>query len=759
MGIQQNLRNVIQAVQSAAALPEGLYAFLNKLSDFVRCDAAAFFVCEDSRGEYVLAASLNIQSTKSSAVRVKYGKGLLGYVGESEAPLSLARCKEHEAYYRSQRFDDSIYAAFLGVPVIEDAVLLGILVLYREDAVQFDDADNAFCLTSAINLAPIIASENDKGNLLSFLSRRRRAFKDLTLVGTAASPGVAVGQAVVLYPVADLDAVPDQPAGSVALQEKRFDEAVLQASRAMGLLCEKAKQSLSEAESAIFSVYLRILDSQSFTAAVKKEIRQDQWAEGALRRVIRAQIGQLEALDDPYLRERASDFRDIGQRILFFLQEKERASITYHPKTILISDDLSATALLEVPKDKLLGVISKSGTPNSHVAILARAMGIPAVVGLRGIPVIAFRNQEVIVDGYYGQVYLSPSRALLKEFRSFSDEERELDDELSRLSQQPATTLDNQRISLMINTGLAIEAEAALRVGAEGVGLYRSEMPFMLKERFPSENEQFQMYRQLLKTFSPRPVYMRTLDVGGDKPLPYFPIAEENPFLGWRGIRVTLDHPELFLQQTRAMIRANCESGNLSILLPMISSISEVEESLRLIKQAHKSLTEEGLCCDIPKVGSMVEVPSAVFQSYELAQRVSFLSVGSNDLTQYLLAVDRNNARVSDSFDSLHPAVLRALAQVVENGHRAGKPVSLCGEMSSDPLAVILLLAMGFDSLSMNARMLPRIKWVIRSISLQQARSLLEEALAMHDPVDVRLLLEAALDAAGLGGLIRAGRR
>ena len=305
---------------------------------------------------------------------------------------------------------------------------------------------------------------------------------------------------------------------------------------------------------------------------------------------------------------------------------------------------------------------------------------------------------------------------------------------------------------------MTADAGLSFSVGAEGVGLYRTELPFMLSERLPSEEEQRVMYRQLLTTFSPKMVVMRTLDVGGDKALPYFPIEEANPFLGWRGIRVTLDHPQIFLQQLRAMLKASEGLNNLSILFPMIISLAEVEASIRFLNQAYEELIEEGAQIERPKTGLMIEVPAAVYQTYELARRVDFISVGSNDLIQYLLAVDRNNSRVANLYDGLHPAVLRALKQIVDGGHRAGVTVSICGELAGDPLAVMLLVAMGYDCLSMNARMLPRIKWVIRHFSLVEAKALLEIVLKMDEPREIRGHLEAALDAKGLGGLIRAGK-
>ncbi|MDF3055129.1 MAG: ptsP [Gammaproteobacteria bacterium] len=380
------------------------------------------------------------------------------------------------------------------------------------------------------------------------------------------------------------------------------------------------------------------------------------------------------------------------------------------------------------------------------------------MLGVSGADVTQLDGEELIVDGYYGQVYRSPSPSLRQEFLTLIREEQEFDRELEALCDMPAKTIDDHTISLCVNAGLSRDIGNALSVGAEGVGLYRTEVPFMTKDRFPSEEEQRLIYRRLLHTFWPRPVVMRTLDIGGDKVLPYFQIKEDNPFLGWRGMRVTLDHPEILLVQLRAMMQASVGLDNLSIMFPMITTVAEVEEAMRLLKQAHEETLAEGFKIQPPKIGVMIEVPSAVYQAQILAKKVDFLSVGSNDLIQYLLAVDRNNSRVANLYDSLHPAVLRTLMQVVAGAHREGKKIGLCGEMSGDPAAVILLLAMGFDALSMNPNRLPRMKWVIRQFTIKRARQLLNEVLEMDDSVEIRGHMELALEEAGMGGLIRAGR-
>jgi phosphotransferase system enzyme I (PtsP) len=364
-------------------------------------------------------------------------------------------------------------------------------------------------------------------------------------------------------------------------------------------------------------------------------------------------------------------------------------------------------------------------------------------------------GRELIVDGFEGQIFASPSTDLMAYYQEIYDEENELIRGLEALRDLPCETTDNHRVSLLVNTGLMTDVVRSLSHGAEGIGLYRTEVPFMIKDRFPSEQEQREYYREQLEAFAPSPVTMRTLDIGGDKALSYFPIQEENPFLGWRGIRVTLDHPEIFLVQVRAMLKASEGLNNLQIMLPMISNISEVEESLHLVYRVYHEVREEGFDIHMPKVGVMIEIPAAVYQIRELADRVDFLSVGSNDLTQYLLAVDRNNPRVAQLYHSYHPAVLQALVRVAQDAHSVGKPIGICGELAGDPGGALLLMAMGYDSLSMNAASLPKVKSVIRSVSREWSVQLLEDVLLLDSPHVIKSCVDLALRNGGFSRFLK----
>ncbi|MCC5791368.1 MAG: phosphoenolpyruvate--protein phosphotransferase [Legionellaceae bacterium] len=759
------LKRIVQDVTTASHLSEALNILVQRVKKAVDAQAVSVFLLDNQRARYVLVASEGVELQSKVQVRIKLDKGLVGLIGRREEPLNIEDAQTHPDFYRNKLFREEHLHGFLGVPVIQHRKLLGVLVAQQEEGKFFDDADEAFLITLAAQLGGIIAHAEATGELAALVMPRKLAGKKKdglqsnALQGLGSVPGVGIGQAVVVYPKADIDAVPRYQVEDIDAEVETFVAALAQCREDMQRLSRRLKSKVAEDELALFDVYLRILDQDSLGEEVTSVIRAESLgAQAALSQVMRKHIQQFESMDDVYLRERASDFRDLGRRVLAQLQWCQQTEVEYPENTILLGDEISAAALAEVPEGHLAGVVSAKGSNNSHVAILARAMGVPTVMGVRGLQLENLSGSAVVVDGYFGHVYIAPSSSLLADFTKLAQEEAELNQSLVSLRDKPAETLDNHRLSLQVNTGLAIDFGLSMSVGAEGVGLYRSEVTFMNRDRFPSEDEQTIIYRQILKAFAPHRVTMRTLDVGGDKQLPYLPVEEDNPYLGWRGIRITLDHPDVFLVQVRAMLRASEGLNNLKIMLPMIASLNEVDEAAYLIDQAYEELLEEGCEIDKPGFGVMIEVPAAVWLAKELGKRVDFLSVGTNDLTQYLLAVDRNNARVAGLYDALHPAMLRALLKVVEGGHAAGVEVSVCGEMASDPLAVIVLLAMGFDSLSMNSASLPRVKWVVRNFTMAQARKILDVVMEMEHAADIRLHLQTALEEAGLGGLMRAGK-
>ncbi|STX52894.1 phosphotransferase system, enzyme I, PtsP [Legionella busanensis] len=759
------LKRIVQDVTTANHLSEALAILVQRLHKALAADAVSVYLIDNKHAEYVLIATEGLNKYAESKVRVGLDSGIIGLVGRREEPINIIDAHLHSEFHKNPLLGEEHLNAFLGVPIIQHRKLYGVITVQQTEQRYFDDAEEAFLITLAAQLGGIIAHAEATGELAQLTQPKPLGAKKaelpahIALSGIGCVPGVGIGRAVVIYAPADIDSVPRHMVEDIEAEIDIFLKALQSAREDMQRLSRRMKATVAEDEQALFDVYIRILDKDSLGAEVISVIQAEKLsAQAALSVVIRKHVQQFESMEDEYLQERASDFRDLGRRVLAELQLSQRIEITYPRRTILVGEEITASVLAEVPEGQLVGIVSAKGSNNSHVAILARALGVPTIMGVRGLKLETLSNRAVIVDGFLGHIYVSPSRVLLAEFKKLAREELELNQSLESLRDKPAETLDNFKISLQVNTGLAMDAGLSMSVGAEGVGLYRSEVPFMSRDRFPSEDEQHIIYRQILKAFAPRLVTMRTLDIGGDKILPYFPVKEDNPYLGWRGIRVTLDHPDVFLIQVRAMMRASVDLNNLRIMLPMITSLSEVEEAALLIEQAFQELLEEGCVIEKPKLGVMIEVPAAVYLAKDLAKRVDFISVGSNDLTQYLLAVDRNNSRVANIYDSFHPAMLRSLIKIVEGGHAAGIEVSICGEMASDPLAVVLLIAMGFDTLSMNSTSLPRIKWVVRNISLAKARKVLADVLELEHAVEIRLYLQKALEDEGLGGLIRAGR-
>ncbi len=740
---------------SEGSLQQSLTQIMIQLKEQSLVDAASTYLVDEEKMATVLVATDGLNPKAVSKAAIPFGQGIVGNTAFDEV-VNLADALQAENYYKIALLQEDHLHGYLALPLTYKGDLIGALVLQKRVREDFDEQQVAhlmtFCLPYANQLAKYRESDSWGPLFKPKLSKTKKLLK-----GMAGSAGVAMGKAVVALPQANLNQVLDKKIENIDEEIVRFEAALDQTRKEIEELKERASVSLTHAETVIFDAYLRILDSRSLLNEIEEEIGRGQWAQGALRRVMRRHIQQFENLEDDYIRERASDIRDLGERILAKLNKKEAEKRVLPKQIILFCHEVTPTLLMEFPAERLKGVVSGTGSSNSHAAILARAMGVPAVMGAGSSWQQDLEGSDVIVDGYEGMVYVRPPASVKKSYRTYFEEEEQITKDLELIRELPAVTTDEHPISLYVNTGLAVDAGFSLGVGAKGVGLYRSEMPFMLKDRFPGEEEQRIMYRQLLSSFAPHPVVMRTLDIGGDKALDYFPIVEDNPFLGWRGMRVTLDHPEILRQQVSAMMLASQGLDNLAIMLPMISSIKEVEQAMHLIHQVYDELIHGGLSIVMPHVGVMIEVPAAVYQARSLAKQVDFLSVGSNDLIQYLLAVDRNNPRVADLYDGLHPAVLQALQTIVDAGHKNQKQVSLCGELASDPAAVPLLVAMGYDNLSMNATSLLRMKWVVRSITLRDAQFCLKEVMKMEDAREVRGHMEAFLEQHGLGGLIRAG--
>ena len=750
------LRRIVQDINATRDLNEALNLIVAEVKNAIHTDVCSVYMTDYIRGEHVLMATDGLRPSAVGKVRLKLGQGLTGLAASRVELVNVEDAQAHPAFRYIAATGEAPFHGFIGVPILRRGKVLGVLVAQQHAQRKYTADEESFLVTLAAQLAACI-------NQAEIRQALERLDDDvlagtLFLEGVASARGVAIGEAVVVFPATALDRVPDKQINNPDAEASRFRQAVAAELAELQRLSERMRLLLSAGDRALFDAYAMLLGSDSLVNGTLERIYAGNWAPGALRATVLEYANIFTEMEDSYLRERAADILDLGQRLLNRLQEEQLFSRQYPDDTILMGEEITVSQLLDVPPENLKGLVSVRGTGASHVALLARGLGIPAVFGVSNLPPGRLNGREVAVDGYTIRVCIQPSPALRQEYLKLIAEEAEQSHGLQHLRNLPAETLDGRRLELQANSGLFADIAAARDSGVQGVGLYRSELHFFLRDRFPGEEEQTNLYNRVLRIMDPHPVVLRTLDIGGDKPLPYFPIIEQNPFLGWRGIRISLDQPDLFKTQLRAMLRAAIAHPNLSILFPMIGSVSELREALELLRCASEELREDGVITPTPRVGIMVEVPSAVYQIDELIQLVDFASIGSNDLTQYLLAVDRNNDRVAKLYDSLHPAVLMAINYVVKRVQAAGRPVGVCGEMAGDPASALLLLAMGVDSLSMNLGSLLKIKWMIRNVHYAQTQTLLTEAMLLDNTAAIRGHVNAWLDRQELSGLLRVGK-
>lgn len=758
------LKRIVQEMNQISALDTALFRLASRVKHTLGVDSCSIYLADYDTQEFILKATNGLHPDAVEQVRIGFSEGLIGLVGQREEPLNIVNAHNHPRFKHYPEVKEEKYNAFLGTPIINQRRVLGVITLQQSQMRRFSEDEEAFLVTLAAQLALEITNADIRGALTLSNSNDNTA-RQKNVRGIAGSPGLAIGKGVSPDKSINLKNWVVKRTQSPQEQIQLYRKGVEVTRGHVDALSNGLDDGIPDDVKSIFQLYHQLLDANSLGREVEEKIRQGWDAASSLKMVVEGYAARFQAMDDPYMQERAIDIVDLSDRILAnILYEANGQKVTEKVITeasILVADEVSAPMLAEFPRDKLKGIISIRGSNNSHAAILARAMGVPAVMGCQNVTPALLEDKEILLDGYSGEVIVSPERNIKTEFIQLIDEESAITEKIDAEADKPCESVDGCRMSLYINAGLSAEVELnADQIGA-GVGLYRTEIPFMLRERFPSEQEQVKLYREVLEAAPSLPITMRTLDVGGDKPLPYFPINEENPFLGWRGIRLTLDHPEIFLVQVRAMLRASVGLSNLQIMLPMISTVSEVQESKRLINQAFYEISDEiaesGETLNKPKLGIMLEVPSVLYQLPQLAKHVDFFSVGSNDLTQYLLAVDRNNTRVAGLYNSYHPAVLGALYDVVQKANQNQVPVTICGEIAGEPAGALLLMGMGYRRLSMNGFNLRKINWLIRKVTLNECKQLLSLALTSVSQEEVFVHLNQYLETKGLGGLIRAG--
>ncbi|MGF7401319.1 phosphoenolpyruvate--protein phosphotransferase [Thermoanaerobacterium thermosaccharolyticum] len=560
------------------------------------------------------------------------------------------------------------------------------------------------------------------------------------LKGVAASPGIAIGK-VFLYTKKFAEINTRNIDESMVKDEtEKFENAIKLTKEQIEKIKEKTEREFGKDKAEIFETHLMLANDPELYDSVINMIKNEYvTADNAVNHVIEQHASMMESLDDKYLKERAVDLRDVGSRIINNLLGIVNVNLSeLDEDVIIIAKDLTPSDTATMKKDKVLGFATDVGGRTSHTAIMARSLEIPAVVGTGNVTQNVAGGEIAIVDGNEGIVIINPSDDILKEYEDKLNKYKIRIEKLKELKDLPAVTTDGKQSMLVANIGTPKDVEGALKNGAEGIGLFRTEFLYMNRNDFPSEEEQFEAYKYVAEKMNGKPVTIRTLDIGGDKKLPYLNMPDEmNPFLGYRAIRLCLDEKEMFKTQLRALLRASAY-GNILIMYPMISSVVEVRKANAILNEVKEELDTKGIKYDKNiKVGIMVEIPSAAVTADILAKEVDFFSIGTNDLCQYTLAVDRMNERIKDYYKPFNPAILRLIKNVIDASHKEGIFTAMCGEMAGDPLTTVILLGLGLDEFSMSASSIPNIKNIIRNISYEKAKEFTEMVLNMSTPDEI----------------------
>jgi phosphotransferase system, enzyme I, PtsP len=752
--------------ESTENLRDTLDRVVGAIARSMEVEVCSLYLFDPQHERLVLRATIGLDRDSVGRVSMRVSEGLVGLAIESQSPVVVEDSMSHPRYKYFPETGEERYHTFLGVPVQEGRQKpIGVLVVQTLRRRKVSKEEIRLLRTAASQVAQILThfqlretlatKEKERDEYRRRMIEANRQLKGYEkvggatrlatpvkmrrprLVGLAASPGFARGVAHVVGTfLSSIDR--NLRARDAKTEIKRLEEAVVRSRGELAALKVRMEPLMPEAELKIFDGHRLILEDEEFVGRIREAIDDGFAAESSLFRVIDDLSAQMLAVADGYLRERATDFRDVGHRVLRHLRQEDKKS-AFAKATILIADELTLSQMTLVSHENLVGIALQSGGVTSHTAILARAFEIPTVVGVEHLMEAVTEGDALVLDGNSGIVYINPSSEVEREYQILMKRYDAFRKELMVGLDEPTVTRDGHRVEMLANIALPADIALAIRYGAEGIGLLRSEFSFLTYEDFPDEEQQLTLYTRILEAAGKRPVTIRTLDIGADKYPPYLRVPrEENPFLGWRSIRISLELASIFKVQLRAILRAAAHY-DVRIMFPMISSIEELRRARELLAEAQAELFKEGLEHDPDiDVGIMVEVPSAVWLAPRLVEEVDFFSIGTNDLIQYLLAADRNNPRVAHLYEPLHPAVLAAIAEVVSVGRGAGKQVCICGEMASDPLATLLLLGMGLDQLSLSPLFIPVVRKIIREGNFQTARQIAQDILQMVSVQEIK---------------------
>jgi len=769
----RTLEDISALILHSHDLQETLDNIVTLVAKRMSSDVCSIYLLDED-GETLRLHATRGLARPSVGITMKTWEGLSGLAIEQRAVVATDNAPLHPRYKYFRQTREEKVLSFLGVPFFERNNPIGVLVIQTREPRTFTPEEISAATTIAWQISSIVSNaklldsirkkEEERAFFAAEVERLKKSgvLKDggrpkketshapTVLTGIAIAPGFASGKISVLQRGSADEAVLERVLPR-AEEQKRFQHA-LEKARIQTIYLEKRMgEILTEADAAIFHSHLMILEDRGFLSKVSTLIDSGLGTARAVNEVVGQYVEAFSKMEDPYLRERSADMEDIGRRICDSLDGNQRQPERLRDSRIIVARELLPSDLAIMDHGKVIGIVTERGNSNAHAAVMARALGIPAVFGVEGALKHVGVRSELIVDGTSGCVYINPDTSIRAEYLRLQTEHDLKQRALEGIRDLPAQTTDGCRVTLLANVGLLSDLRVAQLHGAEGVGLYRTEFPFMTRTSFPSRSEQAHIYRRVLEGFPGMPVSIRTLDIGGDKALSYFPHPkEDNPFLGWRSIRVSLEREDIFREQLAGVLLASAH-GKCNLMFPLISGVDEVRRIKRILEEVKEELRREGKPFDASiGFGVMIELPAAVMGAEMLAKEVDYFSIGTNDLIQYTLACDRNNPRVKQWYEPYHPAVLHSIKRVADAAAKAGKPATICGEMGGEPVNAVLLMGLGIRSFSLSAPNIPRVKAAIRSVSLKKATEIADRVLAMESAESIRQYLEGI--EAGIAG-------
>ncbi len=720
------MRAIRKAMAGTESVQERLDDFVAAISTAMRVKVASIYLQRAGK-DLELSATKGLKKSAVHKTRLKPGEGLVGHVALTARPLNLADAPSHPLFsYRPETGEDP-FKSFLGVPILRGGRTLGVLVVQSEDARSFNEEEVEDLLTVAMVLAEIIIDDERIGGKKAALKGITLApVKPETITGKAFADGLVEGHAYLhLPPVAPANLLSD----NIAAEEIRLEEGIAKLRASVDALVAGETAALSRASKEIYETYRMFAYDRKWVGRLREAVHSGLTSEAAVERVRNEHRARLMKSRDPYLRARLHDLEDLANRLIRALSGEALGlgNKNISNDAIIFAREIGPAELLDYDRKKLRGIVLEEGSASSHTAIICRAIGIPLIGRAEGVLDKIEVGDPVLVDGEKGSVYIRPLATQISGFKLRMNIRGEMNRTYEAQKFTPAITLDGQLVSLQLNAGLLVDLPQLDQAGADGIGLFRTEFQFMVSEFMPRLKEQTELYRKAIEAAGDRPVTFRTLDLGGDKILPYIdPVPEENPAIGWRAIRIALDRPGLMRYQLRALVAAGA-GRHLRVMFPMVTTVDEFIAARALFDREVARAQKLGE--ELPKkieVGVMLETPSLAWQINAVCDHADFVSVGANDLMQFFFAADRDNARVSDRYDPLHPAAISIMKFVADGCKRNGKSVSVCGEIAGRPLEALALIAMGYTSLSMPVTGIGPVKSAILKLDSGKLRAKME---------------------------------